>query len=121
MAHLSPREFDGWWTDPLIETFATEERFSRSDLVNIMANQDGGAHVDPTLDRDYASLCSDSLGLSFSMGPPDDNPPPVKNNVAHASLRQVAFEVLLTLERAGVIQDPLGDFASPQFYTRIDG
>ena len=70
-----------------------------------MANQDGGAHVDKSLDRDYADLCIDYLGVQLAFGAPDRtmdqnwSPPPVANNVAFASVRQIAFEVDFTLQR----------------------
>lgn len=70
-----------------------------------MSNQDGGAHVDPGLDRDYVNLCNDHLGVQMQFGGPnlimDVNAeiPPVKNNVAFACVRQIAFEVALTLHR----------------------
>ncbi|MBB3836010.1 hypothetical protein FHR55_004279 [Xanthomonas arboricola] len=74
-------------------------------LILIMANQDGGAHVDPELDQDYAKLCVDSLGVHYSFNDIDIDQPgaegmlPAENNVAFASVRQIAFELMLTLER----------------------
>lgn len=103
-AMLPPQTFSYWWETPLVED-SNMKLFSRKNLVLIMANQDGGAHVDAELDRDYASLCSDFLGVQMQFTesdlPMDMNAeiPPVQNNVAFACVRQIAFEVALTLHR----------------------
>jgi hypothetical protein len=94
--------FEDWWTMPLIET-GELRYFSRRQLVLIMANQDGGAHVDPSLDRDYHALTLDNLGREAEIGDnlPDKTMggevPSVQGNVAAQSVRQIAFEVLATL------------------------
>ncbi|OAI06301.1 hypothetical protein A1332_11830 [Methylomonas methanica] len=103
-AMLAPQSFEYWWKTPLVEG-SDLKRFSRKNLVLIMANQDGGAHVDPSLDRDYANLCSDYLGVQVQFGDPDltmdanSEIPPVGNNVAFACVRQISFELALTLHR----------------------
>ena len=55
--HFAPvRE---WWTNPVMRDF--EGRFfSRADLVLSVANQDGGAHVDPILDPPYHALVAEN-------------------------------------------------------------
>ena len=47
--------FDQWWNEPVIVD-GKRRQFSRKDLVLTAANQDGGAHVDPSLDNAYAEL-----------------------------------------------------------------
>lgn len=115
-AEMPPQPFDKWWKTPLIEG-SDFRAFSRENLVCIMTNQDGGAHVDPGLDIDYENLCKDSLGSSWLTGDgsvssnPDDFIP-VTGNVAASSVRQITFEVLLTLDRhlnPGSISTPFGD------------
>jgi hypothetical protein len=109
-ALLTPQPFDFWWTTPLVE--ASDGRlFSRKELVTIMANQDGGAHVDPSLDQDYHALCTDHLGVQKKDTIPGDEPIDIsaagpfpdsfnlRNNVARASVRQIAYELALTLHR----------------------
>jgi hypothetical protein len=56
-----------------------------------VANQDGGAHVDPTLDSTYADLSrNNSLGWTYgSKSEPIEGP-------ARAALRQICHEVLKT-------------------------
>lgn len=115
-AMLPPQSFNEWWTTPLVEA-SDMKQFSRMSLVLIMANQDGGAHVDSGLDRDYTNLCSDHLGVQMQFGGPevtmdvmDVNAeiPKVSNNVAFACIRQIVFEVALTLHRYIQSSDNLG-------------
>jgi len=75
---------------------------SRRDLVLIMANEDGGGHVDPQLDTEYEALTVDNLGTQLEFGVGIDKTmggdiPPVGGDVAAASVRQIAFEILQTL------------------------
>ncbi|MCP1575934.1 hypothetical protein J2S30_004313 [Herbaspirillum rubrisubalbicans] len=102
-AMREPQSFKSWWSDPVVEA-STMRTFSRWNLINIMANQDGGAHVDPAVDQDYVLLCTDHLGVSMQHGPELDgvtistyDPPKVKYNVAAASVRQIAFELALSI------------------------
>lgn len=104
-----PACFADWWTDlVLVDRRGEANRFSRRSIVLAVANQDGGAHVDAKLNRSYERLTRwNSMGInqfeggmSFMFGatggqgygePPD-------GNLALASVRQIAHEVLLTLE-----------------------
>jgi hypothetical protein len=69
-----------------------------------MANQDGGAHIDPKLDKDYEALTVDFLGHQMEIGNDlidktmGGDIPPMRGNVAAASVRQIAFEVLSTIK-----------------------
>ena len=105
------KPFKPWWTSPLVETSALRY-FSRKNLVLIMANQDGGAHIDPKLDKDYEALTVDFLGHSMEIGSNltdktmGGDIPPMRGNVAAASVRQIAFEVLSTIR-------PDGDHSAP--------
>jgi hypothetical protein len=78
-----------------------------------MANQDGGAHIDPKLDKDYEALTVDFLGHHLEIGNNltdktmgGGDIPPMLGNVAAASVRQIAFEVLSTIK-------PDGDHSGP--------
>jgi len=104
MAHFSA--FADWWDKPLVEA-STKRHFARSYLVKIMANQDGGAHIDASLDADYEDLCYDNLGTNVVVLPNRKEAesyrfggsiPSVLNNVAYASVRQIAFELEITLQ-----------------------
>ena len=88
------RGFSDWWNRPVIKD-SRGSQFSRRDLVLNVADRDGGAHVDPTLDEEYVALTRDnSMGWTFGQGDetPKSFPPPHL-----ASIRQVAHEVLATL------------------------
>jgi hypothetical protein len=87
-------EFLQWWNQIIIID-QKKNKFSRKDLILIVSNQDGGAHVDPKLDAAYADLTkfnslgwvliSDNREKSFSIGP------------ELANIRQICHEVLKTL------------------------
>ena len=87
--------FPKWWNKEVIKD-NNKNVFSRRDLVLALANKDGGAHVDPSLDQAYAELSrSNSVGVSFSDGV---SMQPVKDVEAH-SVRQIAYEVEVSIER----------------------
>lgn len=97
--------FDDWWNAPVIET-GKMTYFSRKDLISIMANQDGGAHVSEKLDREYAEFRRDDFGGaaehwigSAESFMEDRDWKPIQNDPAAASARQIAYELALTLHR----------------------
>lgn len=86
--------FVKWWNDPVLKD--NENRlFNRRDLVQNVADTDGGAHVDPELDEAYLALSREnSLGWIFG----DGNIERALNGRPElACMRQIAHEVLLTL------------------------
>lgn len=97
LPHLDSSEsktvpFEQWWNAPIIIDFAQRE-ITRRRLILAVANKDGGAHVDPELDDIYADLSrSNSMGRMYS----SDGPWEPIIGVEHASVRQVAHEVLRT-------------------------
>jgi len=99
----APVGVDYWWNDPV--SAGDEGRtYSRCDLVLGMANQDGGAHVDEKLDEMYAHLLEDTHGHLFGFGVDPasvsgEGFAPPENTIVHASMRQIAYEVLVTFER----------------------
>jgi hypothetical protein len=108
------KSFDPWWTTPVVET-GSLNYLSRENLITIMANEDGGARVDPELDTEYEQLTVDSLGWQTKIGETvsdktmvTDTIPDLQGNVAAASVRQIAFEVLQTLrpeeDHSGTVQ-----------------
>ncbi|MRT27626.1 hypothetical protein [Herbaspirillum sp. CAH-3] len=109
------QRFDDWWTRTIVEGVDHRD-FNRMHLVLVMANQDGGSHVDPSLDKDYRALCDNSNGDGaiawFGEAPVPGDPiasmkalwkqyrdsmPTIRHNRAYASIRQIAYEVIITL------------------------
>lgn len=84
--------FDAWWNQ-VVFVDDRRETLSRRDLILALANQDGGAHVDPGLSEKYARLSRhNSLGWVLA---PGDRPIP---NAERAAIRQISHEVLWTLD-----------------------
>ena len=96
---------DGGWTKPSLQSFASwwnksvfvdlqGRALSRKDVVVSVADQDGGAHVDPTLNSAYAELSrNNALGWSFS----DGSTTTPMGGPERAALRQICHELLKTL------------------------
>jgi len=85
--------FAEWWGEVV---FVDDRRaqLSRRDLVRAIADQDGGAHVDPALNEAYARLSRhNSLGWVIKTGK-EQLPIPKPER---AAVRQVAHELLCTL------------------------
>lgn len=97
--------FATWWDTDAVRADAA---VSRRRLVTSAANKDGGAHVDPKLDRFYEGLMKGSWSVGITGNLTYDGPPPFEQGVTlyppngHlALLRQFAFEVLSTAQRFG--------------------
>lgn len=89
--------FQMWWEMEVVKD-DQGETFSRSDLVLAVANKDGGSHVDPRLRGAYARLSrNNSLGWVHVDGTGQQQP---FGNPVPAAIRQVTYELLLSLERA---------------------
>lgn len=87
------RDFETWWNSTVFID-SKERELSRRDLVLTVANQDGGAHIDPALDSTYADLSrNNSLGWVYSDGSKSE---PMEGP-ERAALRQICHEVLKTL------------------------
>jgi hypothetical protein len=97
-------DFAQWWNSPCIET-SSGRVLSRKQLVLMMANRAGGAHVDPDLDVDYADFVADTLGVMFAevdgFYRRDEEPPSgwqhITGNVAAVTMRQIAAELIASL------------------------
>jgi hypothetical protein len=88
------RTFAEWWRHPVMKVDGT---WSRKELVLTLANTEGGAHVDPDLNGRYESLAkANGIGWTASAGA---NSQPFAGNVVAVAVRQVAYEVVTTLDR----------------------
>jgi len=107
MEAIPQLKFEEWWNKPV---FVDQERhqLTRKQLVLAIANQDGGAHVDPGLDETYAKLSRhNSLGWMIST---DGGEQPMAGP-ERAAIRQVAHEVLKSLKPGYTKTPDLGDQA----------
>jgi hypothetical protein len=112
-----PAAFVDWWTEPVLAD-REGHSFSRGDFIDRVANQDGGAHIDSSLERSYEALTRGNsmrilsgkgmLGFNIGVSLPDDGPGPPESGIALASIRQITFEVLESLKR-GLETNPSGD------------
>lgn len=91
----SKRAFVDWWNDPV--TIDNKGRtFNRRELIINVAETDGGAHVDPGLEEKYLEFSRrNSLSAFFSENGRAWRAIPAPHLPA---MRQIAHEVLLTLE-----------------------
>jgi hypothetical protein len=103
--------FDQWWNSTVFED-SRKNLFTRRDLVMTLADQDGGAHVDPSLDQKYHELTrQNSLGWQSSSG---DGTWTALTNPHYAAVRQISHEILTTLvpqhqhNTQGHAQEPAG-------------
>jgi hypothetical protein len=88
--------FNTWWNEMNVLSDGNN-RFSRKDLVLALANKDGGAHVDNKLDQPYSELTRNNSLEVFHQehsGKLID-----VAGVEFASIRQITFELLTTLEK----------------------
>lgn len=86
-------DFDSWWNKPV---FVDKQgrKLTRQDLILTAANQDGGAHVDPSLDETYANLSRNGLDLIVNHG----KGAKILDKPEREAIRQIAHEVLKTLK-----------------------
>jgi hypothetical protein len=86
--------YSTWWTSPVLRD-STGKTASRLNIVQHVADTDGGAHVDVAIDADYyAWRTGMSLSWAYRIG---DQPARLLENVELFALRQIAHEVLRTL------------------------
>lgn len=88
--------FDDWWNELVIYDY--NKLFTRKDIVTNIANQDGGAHIDPKLNKEYADLTKkNSLGWTYATSN-STKKQIFKNNPAYLSVRGISEELLYSLE-----------------------
>ncbi|WP_405909035.1 hypothetical protein OG742_32605 [Streptomyces sp. NBC_00828] len=90
-----PAPFDAWWNDEFTRD-SNGTLWCRRKFVLTMANKEGGAHVDPSLNAAYESLVKHN-GLGFT-STATGVLLPFEGNVAAESVRQIAHEFLKSYE-----------------------
>ena len=85
--------FDVWWKKVVVN-IPDQFALTRRDLVLLMADQDGGAHVDPEIDERYYRLTRENA-LGFTVETQIGRQP--LTGIETASIRQIANEVRCSL------------------------
>jgi hypothetical protein len=99
-----PLSLRDWWTGP---AFAGPERdYSRGELITEMRNTDGGGHIDSALNADYADLLTHAESITFHTA--GVQVPDADTNYAAATVRQIAHELLRSLQRDWRTEQLLG-------------
>ena len=87
--------FREWW-NKIVFVDNKKRNFTRRDLVLIVANKDGGSHVDAKLPKKYIDLIkNNSLGWEYSVN--NQQPKPIETNAAYVAIRQIAYEIVQSL------------------------
>lgn len=88
--------FDNWWREPVLRD-KNRHDFTRADFISIVANQDGGAHVDTHIDQAYNRLANEhSIGWQVR-GPSAEAP---LRHIEKVYMRQITWEALVSIEPA---------------------
>jgi hypothetical protein len=91
------RTFSDWWTRPVTHIPGSGLDMSRRGYVLGIANTEGGAHVDPSLDPLYHAL-SHANAFGVTHGTLDAPLRPLDNDPVLVGVRQIAHEVQRTLD-----------------------
>jgi hypothetical protein len=91
-----PIRFEPWWNESVAKD-GEGVFFSRRNFVLTVANKEGGAHVDPSLNEEYAALTRrNSMGWMAVVG---EDEAPFEGNIAFSCVRQIAWETIKSLHR----------------------
>lgn len=92
-----PISFEPWWRSPVCKVNVNDQIWSREQFVLVLANKEGGAHVDPNLHPPHESLVKENaMGWIYSGA---DGERPFDGNIVAESVRQIAHEVLTTFNK----------------------
>ncbi len=87
--------FGRWWNRNTVFKDKGGNLFSRRDIVLTVADKEGGAHIDPTLDQPYANLTKfNSLAWKVHTESKEKD----MGNPVPPGIRQIAHEVIKTLK-----------------------
>lgn len=89
--------FPDWWGQIVLSD--NKNKFSRKDVIMLVADKDGGAHIDEKLPKGYYDLTrNNSMKWVFSSNGVEE---PLKDYWP-ASIRQITFEMLKTLDNLNI-------------------
>lgn len=83
------------WVSEIVISDNKHNTYSRKDIIKLLANQDGGAHVDTNISTSLAPMKSPDFG-GWQMCSPDGTVN-YGNNPVYATMRQITFEMLQSL------------------------
>lgn len=86
------------WSGEIVLSDQHKRLFRRKQVLKLLANQDGGAHVDPELDDTFAVMKTNNL-TGWVVTRADGTTTPFSNDAVYATMRQMTFEVLQSLYR----------------------
>lgn len=92
-----PADFAAWWSNDVTKD-RNRNLWSRKSFVLTLANKEGGAHVDPSLNDKYEALVRRN-GLAWLTNNPDGSLRPLEGSPAAAAVQQITYEVLETMSR----------------------
>jgi len=84
------------WLEKVVVIDGKDRKFTRGDLILCVCDKDGGAHIDPILEEDYADLSRhNSMGWKLK----GRNGEEIDEEGPHlACIRQIAHEILKSLK-----------------------
>lgn len=86
------------WMEEIVLSDAKKQTFRRKNILRLLANKDGGAHVDPSLDDTCAAMKTPAIG-GWLIQKADGTSSPFDNDPVYATMRQMTFEVLHSIFR----------------------
>ena len=86
--------FDQWWHKIVFANMG-EQPLTRKDVVLLLANKDGGAHVDPSIDAHLARVSRLNALQTYEVTPDGTERPITRPELP--AMRQIAHEVLRAL------------------------
>ena len=89
--------FDDWWNESVYED--GNLTLTRSVLLRTLRDQDGGSHYDPEISDKAYKLMKSGAGWGFMT--PDGSEHPMED-AELATVRQIAYEVEITLDKVGL-------------------
>lgn len=92
---IDRKPFHDWWNQPVLKT-RQGNLLTRGDLIRLMRDQDGGAHLDHKLDETYADLTLNN-GMGWTIVA-DGQATDVTYGPEYATMRQIAHEFLETMK-----------------------
>ena len=92
-------DFEDWWHKIIFDN-ADGVRFSRKDLVLIIANKEGFAHIEDSIDIGYKKFQEANVLEDFF----NSNIKQIENKPTIHSVRQIAFEVIESIKKAKIIE-----------------